>query len=133
MVHGKTSIRVRYGETDPMGVVYHANYLLYYETARTEMLRDLGMSYKEMEESGILLPVVHVEINYIAPAWYDDLLEIRTCLNEKPGIKLKFKYEIASNGKLINKGSTVLVFTNASNMKPCRPPANFLNILEPFF
>lgn len=133
MVQGKFNIRVRYGETDPMGVVYHANYLFYYETARTEMLRDLGMSYKEMEESGIFLPVVNVEINYLAPAHYDDLLEINAILYEKPGIKLKFKYEIFCHDKLINKASTVLVFTNVQNLKPCRPPVRFLELLNPYF
>ena len=90
----QTKIRVRYAETDQMGVVYHANFAEYFEVGRVEWLREFGMSYKSMEESGVMLPVVNLNINYKKPAKYDELLTIKTTVNESPTFKIIFDYEV---------------------------------------
>src|SRR3954464_3813730 len=102
MYISETQIRVRYGETDQMRYVYYGNYALYYEVARVESLRQLGLTYRELEETGVMLPVIENKSKYLAVAKYDDLLTIVTTLREKPGVKIKFEYEIFNeSGKLI--------------------------------
>jgi acyl-CoA thioester hydrolase len=134
MYRSETKIRVRYGETDQMGAVYYGNYALYYEVARVESLRQLGLTYRALEESGVMLPVVENKSRYIAPARYDDLLTIVTTIMEMPGVKIKFEYEIFNEAqKLINQGETVLVFIDMKTNKPCRPPEIMTNLLKPFF
>jgi acyl-CoA thioester hydrolase len=134
MYRSETKIRVRYGETDQMGAVYYGNYALYYEVARVESLRQLGLTYRALEESGVMLPVVENKSRYIAPARYDDLLTIVTTIMEMPGVKIKFEYEIFNEAeKLINQGETVLVFIDMKTNKPCRPPEVMTNLLKPFF
>jgi len=86
--------RIRYGETDQMGVVYHANYVQFIEMGRTEWLRTLGISYKEMEEAGVMLPVISIQINYKKSAYYDDVLTVRTTLKKLPSVKIEFEFEI---------------------------------------
>ena len=134
MYISETSIRVRYGETDQMGYVYYGHYAMYYEVARVESLRQLGLTYREIEEMGVLMPVLENKSRYLAPARYDDLLRIVTTLREKPGVKIKFEYEIF-NGQntLINKGETVLVFINKVTNRPCRQPPAMEKVLERFF
>lgn len=134
MYISETSVRVRYGETDQMGYVYYGNYAMYYEVARVESLRQLGLTYREIEEMGVLMPVIENRSRYIAPARYDDLLRIVTTLREKPGIKIKFEYDIY-NGEntLIHKGETVLVFINKATNKPCRQPPAMEKVLQQFF
>jgi len=123
----KTILRVRYGETDQMGVVYHGNYAPYLEQGRTEWLRDLGFSYKWLEENGIHLPVVHMTINYKRPAHYDDLITITTTLKAIPTFKIEFFYEIHNqDGQLLVKASTSLVFINSVTKKIRRAPSCFL-------
>lgn len=134
MYRSETTIRVRYGETDQMGYVYYGNYGMYYEVARVESLRQLGMSYREMEEIGVMMPVIENHTKFLAPALYDDLLTIVTTIREKPSVKIRFEYEIFNeSGKLINKGDTLLVFVDKTTGKPRRPPEKFEKILEPFF
>jgi acyl-CoA thioester hydrolase len=134
MYRSETKIRVRYGETDQMGAVYYGNYALYYEVARVESLRQLGLTYRALEESGVMLPVVENKSRYIAPARYDDLLTIVTTIMEMPGVKIKFEYEVFNEAeKLINQGETVLVFIDMKTNKPCRPPEVMTNLLKPFF
>lgn len=134
MYTSETHIRVRYGETDQMGYVYYGNYAMYYEVARVESLRQLGFSYKELEQMGVMLPVLENHTKYFAPALYDDLLRIKTTIREKPGVRIRFHYEIYNaDSKLINEGETLLVFVNKTNGKPCRPPEVFQNLLDPFF
>lgn len=134
MYISETSIRVRYAETDQMGYVYYGQYATYYEVARVESLRQLGLSYRELEEMGVMMPVLENHSRYIAPARYDDLLRIVTTLREKPGVKIKFEYDIY-NGEntLIHKGETVLVFINKSTNRPCRQPPAMEKVLERFF
>ena len=131
MYQTETNIRVRYGETDRMGYAYYANYALYFEVGRTEMLRSLGLTYKQWEDSGIVLPVKSLSINYIAPAYYDDLLLVRTTLKNRPTVKISFDYEIFNEaGTLLCVGNTILVFLNSKSGRPCRPPEEFLTALE---
>jgi len=131
MITDNIQIRVRYGETDKMGVVYYGNYSLYLEVARTELMRKIGLSYKSLEDIGIQLPVIHLESNYIKPSYYDEIITIKTTLNEVKGSRLTFDYELFnSNNEIINKSSTTLIFVNATTGKPCRPPKIFFEKLK---
>lgn len=126
-----TQLRVRYAETDQMGFVYYGNYPQYYEVARAEAMRHLGMTYKEMEENGVVMPIATMHIKYIRPARYDDLLTIKTIVPEMPSSRMHFDYEIYNeNGDLLNKGTTVLAFLNKHSGRPCPAPAWFLAKLE---
>lgn len=117
-----------------MGYVYYGYYLMYYEVARVEALRQLGITYRELEEGGVMLPVLESHTKYLSPALYDDLLKISTTIREKPGVRIKFDYEIFNpEGKLINQGETLLVFVSKSTGKPCRPPKHFEDVIAPFF
>jgi len=134
MYVSQTQVRVRYGETDQMGYVYYGNYAMYYEVARVESLRQLGLSYKELEDMGVMLPVLENKSKFLSAALYDDLLRIVTTIREKPGVRIKFEYEIFNEAdKLIHQGETLLVFVDKKNGKPCRPPKVFEQILEPYF
>jgi len=124
----ETKIRVRYAEIDKMGYVYYGNYAQYYEVGRVEALRHLGTNYKSLEESGIMMPVIQLITNFKKPAFYDDELTIRTLVKEKPGVKIKFFYEIYNNKNiLLNYGETILVFVHKKTMKPCTVHNGFLN------
>jgi len=130
MITKDIPIRVRYYETDSMGVVHHANFVKYYEVARTEMLRHFGTTYREMEERGVMLPVLEVVSKYISPAYDDDLLTVRVTLAELPKVRIRFDYEIfRENGELINTGHALLAFVSAESRRPCRVPEYFLDIL----
>ncbi|MDR1865665.1 MAG: acyl-CoA thioesterase [Bacteroidales bacterium] len=126
----ETQIRVRYGETDQMGYVYYGNYPLYYEVARTEMLRSLGLSYAQMEQEGIFLPVRSLEVRYMEAARYDDLLTVKVMLKELPGVRIHFYYELYNEWQtLLNTGETVLVFVDAHTRKPRKAPQSLLSAL----
>lgn len=117
---------MRYGETDQMGVVYYGNYAQYLEQGRTEWLRELGFSYKWMEANDIHLPVVHFSIDYKKPAFYDDLLTVKTSLKQMPGVKIEFQYEIYNESKqLLATATTILVFINSATKKLIKAP-NYL-------
>ncbi len=134
MLVSETKIRVRYGETDRMGYVYYGNYAEYYEVGRVEALRKLGFSYKEMEDQGILLPVLEFSINYKKPAFYDDEITVKTSIKEMPGVKITFHYECYNeNNELLNAGKVTLVFVNKNTNRPCQPPEWFTNAITPFF
>ncbi|GAA4885662.1 thioesterase family protein [Flaviramulus aquimarinus] len=124
-------IRVRYGETDQMGVVYHGNYALYLEMGRIEWLRKLGISYKSMEENGIMLPVVSLNINYKKSAGYDDVINVKTQLKNKPAAKIEFEYEITNQeGEILTIANTTLVFIDMKTNRPIRAPQYILDALE---
>ncbi len=124
-------IRVRYGETDQMGVVYHGNYALYLEMGRIEWLRKLGISYKSMEESGIMLPVVSLHINYKKSAGYDDVINVKTQLKNKPTAKIEFEYEITNEkGDILTTASTILVFVDMKTSRPIKAPQYILDLIE---
>jgi acyl-CoA thioester hydrolase len=130
----ETEVRVRYGETDAMGIVYYGTYPLYYETGRTEMMRNLGFTYRKMEETGILMPVISMNCHYLKPARYDDLLTIRTLVKEMPVARILFDYEILNEEKeLVNKGQTTLVFVDRVKGRPVRIPLFLKEVLEPCF
>ena len=127
-------VRVRYAETDQMGVVYHANYAQYFEIGRVEWLRNQGISYKWMEENGIMLPVVSLTMDYKKPAKYDDLLTVTTILKSQTSVKIEFDYEIRNQqGELLTTGYSMLVFINMKNGRPTLPPdyvTEKLNLLK---
>ncbi|TAF44678.1 MAG: acyl-CoA thioesterase [Sphingobacteriales bacterium] len=130
----ETYIRVRYAETDQMGYMYYGNYAAFYEVARTEMLRSLGMSYSAMEKNGIMLPVSELKTKYLKPALYDENILIRVSINKKPSVRIVFNYELFNENKeLINTGETTLVFFSISKNKPCLPPPVFLDKMNTFF
>ena len=134
MLSSEIQLRVRYGETDRMGYAYYGNYPLYYEVGRTELMRNYGLTYKELEDSGILLPVADLHVDYYSPALYDELLTIRTSILELPTVKISFLYEIFnSTNQLINKGTTTLVFVDSKTRKPCRPPRHFIDSILTYF
>ena len=126
-----TTIRVRYGETDQMGVVYHGNYATYFEVARTEWLRDLGITYKDMENSGIMLPVISLFFNFVKSAKYDDVLTIYVFLKKRPLVKIEFDYEIFNQKKeKISTGNSILAFMDMKTDKPMKCPDYILEKLE---
>jgi acyl-CoA thioester hydrolase len=117
-------VRVRYAETDQMGVVYHGNYAQYFEMGRVEWLRNLGVSYKWMEDNGIMLPVVSLTMNYKKPARYDDELTVVTIFKSQTSVKIEFDYEIYNtNNDLLTTGNSVLVFVDMKTGRPTLPPA----------
>ncbi|WP_396138222.1 acyl-CoA thioesterase [Flavobacterium sp.] len=120
-------VRVRYAETDQMGVVYHGNYAQYFEMGRVEWLRNMGVSYKWMEENGVMLPVVALSMNYKKPARYDDLLTVKTILKSQTSVKIEFDYEIYNeNGELLTTGYSMLVFVDIKTGRPILPPSYVL-------
>ena len=131
MKNFSTNVRVRYGETDQMGVVYHGNYASYFEIARTEWLRNLGVTYKELENKGIMLPVISLFFNFIKSAKYDDVLTITVILKKKPLVKIEFDYEIYNQNKeKISTGNSVLAFMDMKTNKPMRCPDYILEKLN---
>lgn len=131
MNYNETKIRVRYGETDQMGVVYHANYAVYFEVGRTEWLRQFGLSYSAMEGEGIMLPVISLQINYKNSARYDDVLKVKTKLKKMPTASIEFEYELRNdNDELLATGSTILAFIDAKRNRPTRCPKYLLDKLQ---
>lgn len=123
MFVAETQMRVRYGETDRMGYAYYGNYAEYIEVGRVEALRELGFSYKELEDSGVILPVLEYWSKFIRPAVYDDLLTIRTMIKELPETRFPFEYEVLNQeGTLLNKATTTLVFVDRNSGRPSKCP-----------
>jgi len=124
-------IRVRYGETDQMGIVHHSNYALYLEMARIEWLRKLGVSYKKMEEDGFILPVVSLALNFKKSAYYDDVIKVKTQLKKPPTATIEFEYEITNEqGEIITTANTVLAFLDTKSKRPIRAPKFILDCLQ---
>ena len=134
MFQEEVKVRVRYSETDKMGYVYYGNYAAYFEVARVELLRNVGMSYKAMEDEGIMMPVVDFHMRYMKPAFYDDELVIKTKIIQLPTSKIEFIYETYNQqGELLNIAETILVFVNMESGRPCRPPEVFIQKIAPYF
>ncbi|WP_400073034.1 acyl-CoA thioesterase [Zobellia russellii] len=130
MGFNKISFRVRYSETDQMGVVYHGNYAQYLEMGRVEWLRSKGISYKKMEENGIMLPVVSLSLNYKKSAFYDDLISVETRLKKTPSVRIEFDYVIRNEKQeILVEANTVLVFVDKKSKRPIRCPQNILEII----
>lgn len=134
MYQAETQIRVRYAETDQMSYVYYGNYAMYFEVARVEAMRSIGFSYKEMEDEGVMMPVLESHFRYLKPGKYDELLTIKTILPTLPGARIKFEYQVFnSENELITEGWTVLTFLKKDSHRPTRPPHNLLALLKPYF
>ena len=128
-----TQLRVRYGETDQMGYCYYGNYAQYFEVGRVEAMRKIGMSYRELEEKGIMLPVSEFHVKYILPAMYDDLLTIETKISSLKGARITFDYIITNEaGKTISTASTTLVFVSKVTMRPVGAPDHFTELILPY-
>lgn len=124
-------VRVRYSETDQMGVVYHGNYIPYFEIGRVEWLRNQGVSYKSLEENGIALPIVSLTLNYKKPARYDDLLNIKTRFKSQSSVKIEFECEITNDKhELLTTAYFMLVFVDMKTGRPTAPPDYINDILK---
>lgn len=131
MEFNKISFRIRYAETDQMGVVYHGNYAQYLEMGRVEWLRSFGISYKSMEERGMMLPVISLQLNFKKPAVYDDLITVVTRLRKPPAVRIEFDYEIYNEaGELLAVANTVLAFMNRATNRPMKCPDFLLEKLK---
>lgn len=135
MYESITQVRVRYGETDQMGYLYYGYYALYYEVGRAEAIRQLGFAYKELEEIGVMMPVVDLHAQYLRPALYDDLITVKTILKELPdGAKIKFHSELYNEQQqLLNKGVTTLVFYDPKAKQKVNMPEELMQRLQSFF
>lgn len=134
MFSHSTKLRVRYAETDQMGYMYYGNYAAFYEVGRVEMLRSLGMTYKSMEDSGIMMPVLDLKCKFIKPALYDEEITINVTMAKMPSVRIHFGYELFNEkNELINLGETTLVFIDIKRNKPCLPSPDFLDRLQQFF
>lgn len=131
----KSTVRVRYADTDQMKFVYNGKYFEYFEVGRTEMMREIGLPYKLIEENGFLMPVIETKITYLSPAFYDELLEIQTMVPEFPKIRVHIDHIIKSLDRNIEvvKGYVELAFVNTKTMKPTRAPKIFVDAIEKFY
>ena len=127
----ETQIRVEYHHTDQMGIVHHSNYVKFFEVARTEWLRQAGLTYAEMEHRGVMMPIVDVQIKYRQPAYYDELIKVKAIVEEMPMARMTFKYEIrGEDGRDIASGLTTLGFIDKTTRRPHRAPAWLLEVVE---
>jgi acyl-CoA thioester hydrolase len=135
MFTSETKIRVRYAETDQMNVVYHGNYAQYFEVGRVESIRQLGLSYKDVEASGVIMPVIEWTAKFIRPAYYDDLLTIRTTIKKWPvDYRIEFHQEVLNEqGKLLTTGKVQLYFLTADTRETTAMPEQMARTLRPFF
>jgi acyl-CoA thioester hydrolase len=134
MYQAETPLRVRYAETDQMSYVYYGNYAMYFEVARVEAMRSIGFSYKQMEDEGVMMPVLESHFKYIKPGKYDELLTIKTRIPELPGVRIRFEYEVYNEeNELITEGWTILTFLKKDSHRPTRPPQNLLDLLKSYF
>ena len=134
MFTSEVKLRVRYGETDRMGYAYYGNYAEYFEVARVEMLRELGMNYKDMEDNGIILPVYTFSVKYFKPAFYDDMLTIKCSIKEMPKARITFYYETFNeNNDLLNTGEVTLAFIDKKANRPTPAPQGFIDKIKKYF
>jgi len=134
MKFNEISFRVRYAETDQMGVVYHGNYAQYFEMGRVEWLRKFGISYKSMEENGTMLPVISLQVNYKKPILYDDLITVRTMLTKTPAVKIEFDFEIYNeSGEILANAKVILAFIDINRNRPIKCPEYVMNAIKSSF
>jgi acyl-CoA thioester hydrolase len=130
MCANEITFRVRYGETDQMGVVYHGNYAQYLEMGRISWLRSFNLSYKEMEESGVMLPVISLQVYYKKSALFDDVLTLKTYLKKTPSVRIEFEYTLMNqNNEIVAEANTVLVFMDVNKKRPIKCPDYILKKL----
>jgi acyl-CoA thioester hydrolase len=134
MFSKEVKVRVRYAETDRMGYVYYGNYATYFEVARVEAMRELGMSYRQLEDDGVMLPVSEFGVKYKKPAFYDDEITIKVTIKSKPSVRFDFYYETFNEkGELLNTAFTQLVFVNKSTGRPMLIPENLNELISVHF
>ncbi len=134
MIKGEISLRVRYSDTDQMGYVYYGRYASYYEIARVELFRDLGFSYKKLEDNGVGMPVIDLESKYHHPIKYDEKIKVITTIEEVPSTRITFKYEIYNEANILaNTAKTILTFINLRNKKPVRAPKTLIDLINKKF
>lgn len=132
MIQSRVQVAVRYAETDMMGIVYHGSYLPWFEIGRTTLLKDQGLSYRDLEAAGYRLPVLEVAVKYLKPAFYDDELTIVTTLAEKPVIRIQLAYEVRRGDELLATAQTAHAFIDREG-RPVRPPPNFVGRMNALF
>lgn len=132
MIESRAEVVVRYAETDMMGVVYHGNYLPWFEVGRTMLLKEMGLAYRQLEADGYRLPVLEVSAKYLRPAVYDDTITIVTILREKPLLRIRLEYEVRRGDELLATGWTVHAFIDRDG-KPVRPPAEAVAVFAKAF
>jgi acyl-CoA thioester hydrolase len=132
MMQSRTPITVRYAETDMMGVVYHGSYLPWFEVGRTDLMKQHGLPYRQLEAEGYFLPVLEVGARYLKPARYDDTITIVTTLREKPLLRIKLEYEVRRGDQLLATGFTLHAFIDRAG-KPVRPPPSFQEKMNAVF
>ena len=131
MIEHKYSFRVMYHDTDQMGTVHHSNYAKYYETARWELFRSIGIPYHSIEESGVMLPVIKMNFKFLKTTHYDELLTVRTTLKAIKGVRIWFTYHLFNEkNEMINEAETELAFVNSNNWTPCSPPEFVMKAIE---
>ena len=135
MYSTETAIRVRYAETDQMGVVYHGNFFPYFESSRAESIRQLGFTYADLEKMGVIMPIIEVQCKYLRPAKYDNLLTVKTILRELPvHHKIEFHHEVLNEeNELLAVAKIIIYFMEANGMKRTTMPAQWMEKLEPYF
>jgi acyl-CoA thioester hydrolase len=132
MIAARAEVTVRYAETDMMGIVYHANYLPWFEVARTQLLREQGFPYRQLEADGFRIPVLEVSAKYRRPALYDDTLTIVATLREKPLLRIRIDYEVFRGDELLATGQSAHAFCDLRG-RPTRPPAAFVTRMNAAF
>jgi len=132
MIQSRSQVTVRYAETDMMGIVYHANYLPWFEVARTQLLREQGFPYRQLEADGYRIPVLEVAAKFVRPALYDDTLEIIAIIREKPLLRIRIEYEVRRGEELLATGSSAHAFCDLHG-RPTRPPAGFVRRMHEVF
>jgi len=134
MLTSESKIRVRYSETDQMRYAYYGHYAAYYEVSRTDLMRKLGVSYRQLEDMGIIMPVVEMHLRYYKPAKYDDLITVKVTVKEMPTARITFYYEITNeDGVKLNEGYTLMTFADRETGRPVRPPKILTDAMKPFF
>lgn len=131
MIEHEYQFRVKYPDTDRMGTMHHANYPKYYEEARWELFRSIGVSYSNIEEAGIMCPVISMNFKYIKTTRYDEHLRVKTTLTKIKGVRIWFSYQLYNEqNELINTAETELAFVGLNDWKPCLPPDFLLHAIE---
>ena len=131
MIEHDFKFRVKYPDTDRMGTMHHANYVKYYEEARWELFRSIGVPYSSIEEQGVMCPVISMNFKFVKTTSYDELLTVRTCLKKMKGVRIWFTYQLFNeNNELINEAETELAFVGLNNWKPCKAPDILLKAIE---
>ncbi len=132
MIQSRVQVTVRYAETDMMGIVYHANYLPWFEVGRTTLLKEIGVPYRKLEEEGFRLPVLEVAAKFLRPAVYDDTLEVTSTVDERPRLRIRIAYEVRRSGELLATGTTLHAFVDKEG-RPVRPPPWVVELFDKAF